>query len=60
VYLNIEQIDMKEEDLRRQYHAAEVFRDRMYVFGGIDDRDAISNELWSLDLSNEYHHNIVA
>ncbi|MCK5861110.1 MAG: hypothetical protein KAH38_01405 [Candidatus Hydrogenedentes bacterium] len=28
-------------------HCAEVFKDKIFVFGGVDDEDKLSNEVWS-------------
>ena len=35
---------------RRGYHAAFVYQEKMYVFGGSDIREGTLNNLWSFDL----------
>ena len=36
---------------RRGYHAAFVYQDKMYVFGGSDIREGTLNNLWGFDLT---------
>jgi len=38
------------ENLFRFYHTAQIYKDKMFVFGGADKSFSPINELWSLDL----------
>ena len=49
---------MREKDPSRSDHNAEVFGDKMYVFGGYDDDNYLQSELWSLDLSKRSDQSI--
>jgi len=52
ISLHLEQIPMKKEDPAKGYHTAEIFGNKIYVFAGVDDKNTLLNELWSLDLEN--------
>jgi len=43
---------MEEGDLSRSCHTAQVFENKMYVFGGLNAENKATNELWSLDLND--------
>lgn len=39
----------------RKYHAASICGDKMYVYGGIDEKSEYLSDVWELDLSSNYN-----
>ena len=49
--INSEKKEMKKDAPRRHNHSAEIFENKMYVFGGCQGlKSEALNELWVLDL----------
>ncbi len=49
--INSEKKEMKKEDPRRHNHTAEIFENKMYIFGGCQGlKTGAMNELWVMDL----------
>ncbi len=50
-----ENLETNGEWLKRCSHSADIYQDKMYVFGGRCEEDPweANNELWALDLSTK-------
>lgn len=49
--IECEHIDMGSNRLFRCRHSANIYNDKMYVFGGQNQELNATNQLWQLDLS---------